>query len=81
MKNLEDIGFTNGIIEGAVRRMLQMNGEKQLTAERDADLPTISAGSLGSFQDGLQSITLKVIPKLDLLIKTFISHNRYVCCR
>ena len=38
----------------------QIAAEKEKNAERDADLPKVSGGSLGTFQFGLQSIPLKV---------------------
>lgn len=60
VKALEDLGVTPGILDGAIVRINQIAAEKKKNKERDADLPTIPGGSLGSFQDGLQSLCLKV---------------------
>jgi protoporphyrinogen/coproporphyrinogen III oxidase len=60
VRNLEDLGFTGGILDGAIVRMNQIAAEKAKYAERDADLPTVPGGSLGTFRRGLQSLTLKV---------------------
>jgi len=60
VKNLEDLGVTPGILDGAIVRINQIAAEKKANAERDADLPPVKGGSLGSFQDGLQSLPLKV---------------------
>lgn len=59
IKNLEDLGFTRGILDGALVRVNQISQEKKQNAERDADLPKIPGGSLGSFKNGLQSLPLK----------------------
>lgn len=40
--------------------MLQLGEERKKNAERDADLPTVLGGSLGSFKNGLQTLPLKV---------------------
>mmetsp|Transcript_18650 Transcript_18650/g.18747 ORF Transcript_18650/g.18747 Transcript_18650/m.18747 type:complete len:569 (+) Transcript_18650:48-1754(+) len=60
VKNLEDLGIGPGILDGAIVRINQIAAEKKKNKERDADLPTIPGGSLGSFQYGLQSLPLKV---------------------
>lgn len=39
VKNLEDLGFSPGILDGAIVRMNQIMAEKKKNAERDADLP------------------------------------------
>ena len=39
VKNLEDLGVTPGILDGALVRMNQLMAEKKKNAERDADLP------------------------------------------
>ena len=44
--------------------IFQLAAEKKKNAERDADLPSIPGGSLGSFKRGLQSLPLKVKPHL-----------------
>ena len=46
--------------EGAIIRMKQLADEKKANAERDADLPPVPSGSLGTFKRGLQSMPLKV---------------------
>lgn len=38
----------------------QIAAEKKANKERDADLPPIPGGSLGTFKQGLQSLPLKV---------------------
>lgn len=58
--NLEDLGFNSGFLSGAIVRMKQLAEEKKVNLERDADLPTVLGGSLGSFKNGLQSLPLKV---------------------
>ena len=58
--NLEDLGIGPGFISGAIVRMQQLAAEKKKNAERDADLPVIPGGSLGSFKNGLQSLPLRV---------------------
>ena len=58
--NLEKLGFNRGILSGALVRINQLGAEKKKNAERDADLPTIQGGSLGSFKNGLQSLPLRV---------------------
>lgn len=60
VKALEDLGFTPGILDGAIVRISQLAAAKKEVAQRDADLPTIPSGSLGSFREGLQSIPLKI---------------------
>eukprot|EP00599_Poterioochromonas_sp_BG-1_P007637 CAMPEP_0173138546 /NCGR_PEP_ID=MMETSP1105-20130129/3755_1 /TAXON_ID=2985 /ORGANISM="Ochromonas sp., Strain BG-1" /LENGTH=563 /DNA_ID=CAMNT_0014051163 /DNA_START=46 /DNA_END=1733 /DNA_ORIENTATION=- len=61
VKNLEDLAtITGGFIEGAIRRINQLSKERKENAERDADLPKIPGGSLGTFKNGLQSIPLKI---------------------
>jgi oxygen-dependent protoporphyrinogen oxidase len=60
VKNLEDLGFTRGVLDGAIVRVNQIAAEKKLNAERDADLPPVKGGSLGTFKRGLQSLPLKV---------------------
>ncbi len=60
VKNLETLGNGPGILEGALIRMKQLADERKANAERDADLPTVPAGSLGTFKRGLQSLPLKV---------------------
>lgn len=60
VKALEDLGVTPGILDGAIVRINQIAAEKKANAERDADLPKIPGGSLGSFKEGLQSIPLRV---------------------
>jgi hypothetical protein len=47
-------------LDGALVRVKQLAEEKKKNAARDADLPQIPGGSLGSFKNGLQSLTLKV---------------------
>merc|ERR1712178_197586 len=59
VKRLEDLGFTRGILDGAIVRMKQIAEEKKARAEIDADLPEIPGGSLGTFKNGLQSLPLK----------------------
>ena len=46
--------------EGAIIRMKQLADEKKANAERDADLPPVPSGSLGTFKRGLQSMPLRV---------------------
>lgn len=58
--NLEDLGFNNGILSGALVRIQQIGDEKKRNAERDSDLPVVKGGSLGTFQEGLQSLPLAV---------------------
>jgi len=58
--NLEDLGFNSGFLSGALVRMGQLAKEKKDNAERDADLPNVPSGSLGTFKDGLQSLPLRV---------------------
>lgn len=60
VKNLEDLGVTRGVLDGAIVRINQMQAEKKKNAERDADLPSVPGGSLGTFKRGLQSLPLKV---------------------
>lgn len=60
VKNLEDLGWGPGILDGAIVRIGQIAAEKEANAARDADLPVVRGGSLGSFQNGLQSLPLKV---------------------
>jgi protoporphyrinogen/coproporphyrinogen III oxidase len=60
VNNLESLGFNSGILSGAIVRMQQLAEEKKKNAERDADLPTIPGGSLGSFKNGLQSLPNRV---------------------
>jgi oxygen-dependent protoporphyrinogen oxidase len=62
--NLEDLGFNSGFVSGAIVRMQQIAAEKERNRERDADLPTIPGGSLGTFADGLQSLPLAVQEQL-----------------
>ena len=38
----------------------QLSEEKKKNLERDADLPPVAGGSLGSFRDGLQTLPLRV---------------------
>ena len=40
--------------------ILQLAEEKAKNAERDADLPVVAGGSLGTFKNGLQSLPLRV---------------------
>ena len=54
------VGFNSGLLSGAIVRINQIQAEKKANAARDADLPTIQGGSLGTFKDGLQSLPLKV---------------------
>jgi oxygen-dependent protoporphyrinogen oxidase len=58
--NLERLGVNSGILSGAIVRMDQLAAEKKKNAERDADLPNVPGGSLGSFKNGLQSLPLGV---------------------
>lgn len=60
VKNLENLGFTRGVLDGAVVRVNQIGAEKKANTERDADLPAVPGGSLGTFKRGLQSLPLKV---------------------
>jgi len=60
VKNLEDLGWGPGILDGAIVRIRQIAAEKSANAVRDADLPVVRGGSLGSFLNGLQSLPLKV---------------------
>jgi len=62
--NLEDLGFNRGFLSGAIVRIQQLNAERERNAERDADLPKIPGGSLGTFRDGLQSLPLAVEKQL-----------------
>lgn len=64
VKVLEDLGFTRGVLDGAIVCMFQMAAERKQAAERDADLPKLPSGSLGSFKNGLQSIPLKIKDEL-----------------
>ena len=59
VNNLENLGFNSGILSGALVRMDQLKAEKDANAARDADLPDIPGGSLGSFKNGLQTLPLK----------------------
>jgi hypothetical protein len=38
----------------------QLSDEKEKNKERDADLPVVPGGSLGTFKNGLQSLPLRV---------------------
>ena len=60
VKNLEDLGVTRGVLDGAIVRINQIGAEKKANADRDADLPSVPGGSLGTFKRGLQSLPLKV---------------------
>jgi oxygen-dependent protoporphyrinogen oxidase len=64
VNNLEGLGFNSGILSGAVVRMGQLADEKEANKERDADLPDVPGGSLGSFKNGLQSLPLAVQEQL-----------------
>eukprot|EP01038_Epipyxis_sp_PR26KG_P007265 gene7265-9904_t len=73
VKNLEDLGVTNGILEGAIVRIQQLSAERKANAERDADLPKVPGGSLGTFKNGLQSLPLKVQEILGTKVR--VSHK------
>lgn len=73
VKNLEDLGWGPGILDGAIVRIRQIAAEKSANAVRDADLPVVRGGSLGSFLNGLQSLPLKV--KETLGKKVLLSHK------
>jgi len=73
VKNLEDLGWGPGILDGAIVRIRQIAAEKSANAVRDADLPIVRGGSLGSFLNGLQSLPLKV--KETLGKKVLLSHK------
>eukprot|EP01031_Cornospumella_fuschlensis_P034842 gene34842-42194_t len=60
VRNLEDLGVTRGILDGAIVRIQQLAAERKRNAERDADLPKVPGGALGSFKRGLQSLPLKI---------------------
>eukprot|EP01039_Chlorochromonas_danica_P007284 gene7284-8061_t len=62
---LESLGVTRGVLDGAIVRMKQMAAERKATAERDADLPKVAGGSLGSFRDGLLSVPQRIAQQLD----------------
>lgn len=64
INNLEGLGFNSGLVSGAIVRMEQIREEKAANAERDADLPNVPGGSLGTFKNGLQSLPLAVQEKL-----------------
>ncbi|KAJ1428611.1 hypothetical protein B484DRAFT_413292 [Ochromonadaceae sp. CCMP2298] len=70
VKKLEDLGIGPGILDGAIVRVNQIQAEKALNAERDADLPTVAGGSLGTFKNGLQSLPLRVKELLGNKVKT-----------
>lgn len=59
-KALEDIGATNGLLDGAIVTVQQLNAEREMNADRDADLPSVPGGSVCSFKDGLQSMPLQM---------------------
>ena len=73
VKNLEDLGFTPGILDGAIVRIRQLQAEKKANAARDADLPKVPGGSLGTFKRGLQSLPLKVQEVLGAKVR--LSHK------
>jgi oxygen-dependent protoporphyrinogen oxidase len=58
--NLEGLGFNGGFVSGAIVRINQIAAEKRDNAARDSDLPEVPGGSLGTFEDGLQSLPLRV---------------------
>lgn len=64
VNNLEGLGINSGILSGAIVRIDQLKAEKEANKERDADLPNIPGGSLGSFKNGLQSLPLAVQEQL-----------------
>ncbi len=57
---MENLGLGPGILSGAFVRIQQIAAEKKANAKRDADLPTVPGGSLGTFKNGLQTLPLKV---------------------
>jgi len=73
IKALEDLGITRGILDGAFVRINQIAAEKKENEERDADLPKILGGSLGTFKNGLQTLPLKVQEKLGSKVR--LSHK------
>ena len=64
VNNLEALGVNSGILSGALVRIDQLKAEKEANAARDADLPNVPGGSLGTFKNGLQSLPLAVQKKL-----------------
>ena len=43
---MEDLGFTPGILDGAIIRIRQLQAEKKANAARDANVPKIPGGCL-----------------------------------
>lgn len=58
---LQELGVTNGIVEGAIIRIQQKKKEAALV---DPDLPTWKGGALGSFREGLGMLPAAVAERL-----------------
>eukprot|EP01034_Spumella_vulgaris_P021310 gene21310-27340_t len=87
VKALEDLGGSRGLISGAFVKLRQAKRAKLLDPLKDADLPAVPKGSLGSLQRGMQSIPKKISellgPDRVLLSHTLVSVARdgrdFVC--
>uniref|UniRef100_A0A7S3ENC5 Protoporphyrinogen oxidase n=1 Tax=Rhodosorus marinus TaxID=101924 RepID=A0A7S3ENC5_9RHOD len=58
---LEQLGSTNGLIEGGIIRLQQ---RKKEAPPPDPELPTYKGGALGSFKNGLISLPKAVVEKI-----------------
>jgi len=70
---LEDIGVNRGIFSGGKARFAQIKAERILNKDRDSDLPSIPSGSLGSFNNGMQSMPNQVAHLLN--DKFYLEHE------
>lgn len=58
---LQNLGITQGIVEGAIIRLRQRKAE---AGEPDPELPVVKGGALGSFREGLGMLPKAVAGKL-----------------
>jgi len=58
---LQNLGITQGIVEGAILRLRQRKAE---AGEPDPELPVVKGGALGSFREGLGMLPKAVAAKL-----------------